>query len=132
MNRLYFFAILFLPFVISTQSCAEVNKKTEIKTWVFSQREDKTPIYLYINDTAQGSIPFLGNGITCNDADSIKAKALPIILSNKQYKVEVKRKNGSVISAGKMTITKDGMEFKGLLGGMDARQTDDCMVIEAL
>ncbi|MBL7813325.1 MAG: hypothetical protein JNL57_13975 [Bacteroidetes bacterium] len=125
-----FFFIFIAVFGIT--SCSRGEEKGVVKAWVYTQRTETTDLVLYVNDTARGTIPKLGRGITCNDADSIKSKSLGIDLRPGKLHIQVKTNAGKLVASGLMNLQEEQMDFKGESGGMDARQTDNCMTIEVL
>lgn len=128
-NILLFIA---LPLILSASACSALEARKDVDVHIYCQQDRyKTELKLFINDTFKGNIPFSPEKYTCRNA-APKGGTLDINLQPGTYKITVTSPEGSVISGGMLILTEDNMELVGQAGGMDARQSEQCMYIEIL
>lgn len=130
MKALIPFAALII--LAATVSCNALEARKDVDVHIYCQQNKyNTELQMYVNDTFRGMIPFSPEKYTCKNA-APKGGTLDLNFVPGTYKITVTSKQGQVVSGGMLILTEDNMELVGQSGGMDARQSEQCMYIEIL
>lgn len=112
--------------------CASLEARKDVDVHIYCQQSKYTKeLLLYVNDTFKGNIPFSPEKYTCKDKVP-KGITLDLNFIPGEYQLHVATKEGITVSKGILILTDDNMELVGQAGGMDARQSEQCMYIEVL
>lgn len=127
--------ILMIPcalLMLMAEGCAAFEKPDFVKTWFWSRKYNTDmQIEAVLNDSIHCEVMYSNETMSCDNIHNFEALR-PVLLKEGNYKIRVKTNDGKIISAGTMQLSVDNMTLKGESGGLDARQTDDCLVIEVL
>jgi hypothetical protein len=130
--RIIFLLVSYLCIQAITSSCSSLEARKDVDLHVYCQQAKYTKeLQLYINDTFKGKIPFSPEKFTCNNP-APAGVTLNLNLNPGTYNLTVTTLDGVQVSKGLIILTENDMELSGMAGGMDARQTEQCLYLEIL
>ncbi|MCU0359368.1 MAG: hypothetical protein MUF75_01420 [Bacteroidia bacterium] len=84
-----------------------------------SQPGSEGQLWLYLDGSNKGALPFINTKQIGFTGDSIKKYALPLPIKAGKYKLEVKDQSGTIRAQGKFKVTTNKVSSSGGIGGQE-------------
>jgi len=125
------FSSLTLALLVFTQ-CGREDKSFNAFFWISHHKLD-SKLSLFVDGNFKGDLIPQKKSLTC-DTDSLKQKAVFLVIKNGTHKLVAKDSLGTVISSAtiRVTINSNSTGENGDVGGISLFSADDCSLIQFL
>ena len=86
-------------------------------------------LFLYIDDTYKGELPYFSKEPSCGSQNGDGQKPLAIQLKSGEYRIVGKDSSGGAMSSGTVYISTSTTSASGGIGGQSVSSNGDCVVI---
>lgn len=118
-------ATLFITLLFT--QCNKDDSKIFNTKFYTTQSQEK--LFLYIDGTAKGELPYFAEAPDCNSVYSDGPHPFIAQLPSGEYRVTGKNSQGDVVTDGMIKLSKKTMGVSGFIGGQGLSSTDDCVII---